>query len=139
MRALQLLREAQDAYATFGSIVDEHGGTLCVTLELPWRDNAHDISCIPPGTYHAQRVFSPKHQRVLFQLIDVPGRSAIEIHPGNTPNDSLGCILVGTAFGEIDGQRAVLASRAAFARLMITLEAEAAFELTVSNPPPPLA
>ena len=50
---------------------------------------------IRPGTYSAQIYQSPRNGRVL--LLDVPGRTFIEIHAGNSVKDTTGCILVGTS------------------------------------------
>lgn len=83
-----------------------------VTLEEPWRDNQPHISCIPAGIYRCVPHNGPKFKNV-WRLEDVPGRSAILIHAGNTTRDIEGCILLGTSFGEIAGMPAVLGSRTA--------------------------
>jgi hypothetical protein len=85
------------------------------TLELPWRNNAPDVSCIPAGTYGVALAWSKKFARLTPHLFGVPGRSYIEIHPGNWTENTAGCILPGTvatstgvgnsriAFGQIVG------------------------------------
>ena len=67
---------------------------ICDTLEPPARC-AHPR--IPDGNYSFVMRRSPKFGRVLPRLVDVPLRSGILIHAGNTVKDTLGCILVGTA------------------------------------------
>lgn len=69
------------------------------TLEDRWQDNKPNVSCIPAGTYvckpHAwERNAGNKFLKV-WEVCDVPGRSAILFHQGNTHNDTRGCILVG--------------------------------------------
>lgn len=71
-------------------------------LELPWKDNKQNISCIPAGIYPVETYNSPKHGKV-FLLKNVPGRSMIEIHAGNYYTDIEGCILPGKDLKEIDG------------------------------------
>jgi len=63
-------------------------------MERPWLDNLKAKSCIPAGTYYCEKVNSPKFGKV-YGLKDVPDRSHILIHAGNTPKDSIGCILLG--------------------------------------------
>ena len=65
------------------------------TLERPWLNNQENISCIPAGRYEVQMLFSEHFQRKLPHLLNVPNRTNVMIHPGNTVNDSEGCILVG--------------------------------------------
>lgn len=111
--------------ATFGQLFDEDGKQVCVTLELPWKYNAKDESCIPTGTYRGFLRKSPKRGYLLYELLAVPGRTHIEIHIGNTTADSKGCVLVGMRFGELNGVKAVLDSRPAFAAWMaVTRRAE---------------
>lgn len=62
---------------------------LCNTLE-----RGMDLR-IPAGTYKLFRVKSPELGYDVLVLDNVPNRSAIEIHRGNYPSDSEGCILVG--------------------------------------------
>ena len=69
-----------------------------VTLELPWKENKRNISCIPTGLYRAKKYYSYQHNRTVILLLDVPGRSWIEMHPGNFTNDTRGCILPGESF-----------------------------------------
>ncbi len=78
------------------------GDFQCFTLELPWLDNAQDVSCIPGGKYKAVIYDSPKHGKVLL-LIDVDGREMVEIHSGNYTRQILGCILVGDSIRYLDG------------------------------------
>ena len=75
---------------------------FCKTLELPWKNNEPQISCIPSGEYQIEvqrsNHFSEKFGVDVFLpcVKNVPGRSGVEIHGGNSPADSLGCILVGS-------------------------------------------
>lgn len=69
----------------------------CYTLELPNLKNKARISCIPAGTYKGISGKSPKNG-LCIKLSDVPNRSFIQIHAGNTVADTLGCILVGELF-----------------------------------------
>jgi hypothetical protein len=73
------------------------GGTfVCYSLELPWAWNAKSVSCIPNGQYRA--VVRYDHaDKWRMELQGVPGRGQVQIHIGNFPKDSKGCVLVGTA------------------------------------------
>ena len=66
----------------------------CVGLELPWRLNSRNTSCIPKGFYKVNRHISPKFKEC-FIIENVPERSQILIHAGNSVNDTRGCLLVG--------------------------------------------
>lgn len=75
---------------------------FCQTLELPWRDNKPDVSSIPPGEYLCNQILSPKRGCQVFELQNVPNRSSVEVHWGNSIYDIEGCILVGRAFGIVE-------------------------------------
>lgn len=69
-----------------------NGQFFCFTIELPWRDNKRNISCIPVGAYEIDTRFSKKFQHHLI-VKDVKGRSFILFHPANDANkELLGCI-----------------------------------------------
>lgn len=66
----------------------------CFTVELATGDGG--VGCaIPEGTFRVQMAWSPHFQTRLAHVEHVPGRTGIEIHDGNTPKDTDGCILVG--------------------------------------------
>lgn len=91
---LQLTRLKSTYEYTHGILF--HGQNfLCYTLELPWRNNEKLVSCIPWGRYVAIRHPSPRFGMTL-AVKEVPGRSGIIFHAGNTVVDSKGCVLVGT-------------------------------------------
>lgn len=61
------------------------------SLELPWHDNAPEISCVPRGLYIAHLRPSSKFGYAVYELENVPNRVACEIHIGNWAGDvSLG-------------------------------------------------
>jgi len=61
-------------------------------IELPWRDNQRNVSCIPEGTYPLKVRFSKKFGPHLL-VQDVPDRNLILIHPANDARkELLGCI-----------------------------------------------
>jgi hypothetical protein len=83
-----------------GSIIGElsvNGSFLCYTLELPWRWNQNNVSCIPLGRYRGYLRYD-KADGWRIQLTNVPGRAGVQIHVGNYPSDIKGCILVGTTY-----------------------------------------
>jgi hypothetical protein len=99
---------------------------FCDTLEDTTRDLDKDgidevkifgQTSIPYGTYKVTLVHSPHFDRIVPLLHDVNGFSAVEIHIGNTPKDTLGCILVGK--NTIKGQ--LIESTITFNKLMDTI------------------
>lgn len=87
---LELKREYLDN-ATHGKLF-LNGDFITHTIELPWRDNRKQISCIPEGTYQLRRRFSAKF-KWHYVLLNVPDRSYILIHPANNAQKELqGCI-----------------------------------------------
>ena len=62
------------------------------TIELPWKENKKQVSCIPEGVYELRPRYSEKFKHHLV-LENVPNRSLILIHPANDANKELqGCI-----------------------------------------------
>jgi hypothetical protein len=96
------------------------------TLELPWRNNQRNISCIPSAFYNVVPRYSVKF-RNHFHVLDVPARSWILFHVGNWPKDTDGCILVGLDFADIDGDGLpeVVSSRIAMNRLVRLVDGRA--------------
>lgn len=129
---ITLLRLFSSDQGTEGVLMVPDLGFACHTLELPWRGNQTNISCIPPGTY--PMVWRETQRRATYHITGVPHRSFILIHSGNLAGDTRkgfqthaqGCILLGRRMGWLYNQRAVLISRATvkqFHRLMDQYEA----------------
>lgn len=103
-------------------------GTRYTTLELGWRNNKPRQSCIPAGTYKAAIKKSGKFGTV-YRLEGVPDRSEILIHAGNVAGntakgqkaDSMGCILIGTGHGVVNGLPAVTNSRVGLEQFMAAM------------------
>lgn len=112
---LNLIRIHSDLLSTRG-VLKYGRRVLCHTLELPWRSNDKNISCIPEGSYAVIKASSPRFGEC-FYFRDVPARSGILIHAGNSVADTRGCILVGL---DTDDKN-VLHSRLAMDRLLSVL------------------
>lgn len=94
---LLLIRDSMTEESTMGKLF-LNGEEFCDTLELAWKDNQKNISCIPAGEYDARlRLPRESATRDYIHLLvkDVPNRSYILFHIGNTTKDTQGCILVG--------------------------------------------
>lgn len=132
---MELIRVAQNDIATYGVLIN--GLTpFAVTLERPWRNNRVGESCIPPGpggdssTYQCRRVLSPKFG-VTFEVMEVPGRSAILFHKGNIDDDSHGCILIGESFNPVLGKPGISESGHGFEEFLALLKMTDRFPLVV--------
>ena len=65
---------------------------MMYSIELPWKDNLAQVSCIPEGRYELVKRWSPKFNRHL-QVVNVSQRENILIHPANDATHELkGCI-----------------------------------------------
>ncbi len=75
------------------------------SLELPYLDNEHNISCIPAGIYDCEKIQHKKYG-ICFWVKDVPGREGVLIHIGNYASgkkkDTRGCILPGLRFIDLN-------------------------------------
>lgn len=115
------------------------------TLEEEAKGNQTSISDIPAGEYTCRRRIYNKGGYETFEVTDVPGRSAILIHRGNTEEHTEGCILLGMKVGTLpvakpeDGEPArhkiaVLSSGVAHRAFMALQEGTDEFRLTVKDP-----
>lgn len=103
---------------------------VCVTCENPWRNNKPRESCIPPGDFEVTSHNGAKYKNV-WVLHDVPGRSAILIHSGNTEKDTDGCIIVGMSFARFGDVTGVAQSGVAISLLRSVLPKE--FKISIRN------
>lgn len=121
--SIYITRKSTGDQGTFGQLVLPSGWS-CVTGELPWRDNAPGLSCIPAGIYRGVLKPSFRFRTNLIELQDVPCRDHILIHKGNLCGDPSkgfisdveGCILLGMSEGVLQDQRAVLGSTTAITK-----------------------
>jgi len=130
MKKVELIRVEQDDKATIG-VLKVDGKAVCWTLEEPWRDNRKDVSCIPEGSYPLVLEYSPSKGRRLWTIQNVPQRSYVRIHAGNTVEDTEGCPLTGNAIGSLNGKRAVLDSRRALSKFSHAMEGSKEAEISV--------
>jgi len=112
-----------------------NGEFLCYTLENPWYKNKRNVSCIPVGLYDVRlRLPRESATRDYVHLLvkEVPNRSYILFHIGNTAKDTKGCILTGMSRQD----NMVLHSKKAHTLLMqVLLDNELAenIELIIKN------
>ncbi len=90
------------------------GVPIVYTLERSWVGNLPSVSAVPSGTYHATLRYDHEDGWRL-EMQDVKFRKNIQIHIGNWPKDSHGCVLVGTS---VDPEKCeVLSSAVAYEKL----------------------
>lgn len=108
---LVIKRLESDEVETLGLIsVIRDGEVLCTThsLELPWRDNQRNISCIPTGSYTGRvldteaELSTTRFDYKCIAIDNVPERSGIKIHIANYVHQIRGCIIPGKGRRDID-------------------------------------
>lgn len=107
----------------FCDTIEDADRELTDTMEIDeiLANKLKGITAIPTGKYDVILTFSPRFKRVLPLLLNVKGFEGIRIHPGNSAEDTEGCLLV----GENKEKGKVINSRATFERLMsVLLEGE---------------
>lgn len=105
----------------------------CYTVERPWRNNRPRVSCIPEGEYPLRLGQYHRGGYPAYEVLDVPNRSLIKIHAGNTANDVIGCIALGSAPGWLNRTWAVSRSRDALAAFMSAMDGAERGQLTVTR------
>ena len=135
---LKLLR-AYTPQGTIGKLL-VRGKEQCWVLENPWKSNKQNVSCVPPGVYSMKRRESPVVERSTsgeftggWEITDVPERSWIMIHPGNTIDDTEGCPLPGKTQTIHNNKQFVGQSRDAFRELMTILDEETEWTIEIMS------
>ena len=131
MKLVTVKRIAETDDGMFGVILD--GITpFALTLENMWLNNVRNLSCIPAGEYRCERVNSPKFGDT-FEVMDVPDRSHILLHKGNTEDNTHGCILIAEEFGYLNKKTAILSSKQGYGEFMQRLEGLDEFTLKIED------
>ena len=113
---ITLERFAYSPFGVFGKLMIPE--FECFTVERPWLDNKPRVSCIPEGEYKIQLGIYNRGGYEAYEVMDVPNRSLIKIHIGNTIDDIVGCIAPGKALGYLERKWAVTSSKKAFQEFM---------------------
>jgi hypothetical protein len=107
-----------------------NGEQMFYGLEPAKRDPPYKPRAIPVGTYEVRNIYSDKHKRIVPHVVNVPGFQEIEIHIGNYPHDTEGCLLI----GRTRSKDFVAGSAEAFDELYtLTLKAEGAITITYTE------
>lgn len=125
---LLLVRKNRYSTGTGGELLID-GAFQAFTQERPLDSVQGSVGpyAVPNGTYPIRLEYSLHFDMITPHLVNVPGRSYIEIHPGNYPTQIEGCIEVGlTQDKDYVGQ-----SRVAFQALMRKLSGETGLSITI--------
>ncbi len=107
---------------TFGKIRIEN--EYFYTMELPWRDNHSNVSCIPAGIYECRFTLSARFGYGMYLVENVNQRNGVRIHSANFAGDKTlgfrcqlaGCIALGMHLGKMANQKCLLLSHQAVSK-----------------------
>lgn len=110
---VHIIRDETSEQGTLGKMYID-GVYFCETLQ-PDEDDKNRFY-IPSGHYLCKRFHGVKWPNT-FEII-CPPHTALLFHAGNVETDSLGCILLGSERGKLQGNRAVLNSGVTFKKFL---------------------
>ena len=130
---MTLVRKVFEKDRTLGELHLEGTGYFCDTLEphcIDWsrEKKVAGKTAIPEGRYRVRVGWSPRRGRNVPWLKKEPHFKDNQIHVGNFPKDTRGCILVGTRNKNI-----LVGSRVVFRKLMGKLQFENDIEIVVKS------
>ena len=119
------------------TLYDQQQGFICYTIELPWLNNKHRISCIPEGKYELTKRYS-QHFGWHLLINDVAQRNYILMHAFNDAvKESKGCIApVSILTGQGKGYNSRLALKKLLAIVYLVLEKGNHVFITITSSPP---
>jgi hypothetical protein len=93
---------------------------------------------IPVGKYRVDLTYSPRFNRNMWEVLQVPGYSGVRFHTGNSSDDTEGCIMPGLGVDlQFNGRYVASRSREAMgqldSRLQSAKDADEQIWLTVSD------
>lgn len=123
-----------DRYAggTIGKLFVD-GRFACFTVELPWKGNRQNVSCIPAGEYDLKWCQSRRFGRCL-EVMSVRNRSGILFHAANLQSECKGCIFPATSVGRSDAGYYGCKSQDALQKFERMLPTDSRYCLLVRNP-----
>ncbi len=128
---IELTRFAYTPMGTFGKLYFPE--FECFTVEKPWNDNKRRVSCIPEGEYEIKLGRFNRGGYDAYELQNVPNRSLVKIHVGNTSDDVIGCIALGKSLGYVKQKWAVISSRTTYKEFMAAMEDVNTANLVISR------
>ena len=126
---VELIRLETGQEGTFG-VLRINKKILGFVLEPPDKLNKANVSHIPSGQYLCRQWNSSRYGKT-YAVMDVPERTGILFHAGNTVQDTAGCLLLGSSIGKLRGDRAVMNSGTTFREFIRLLSDRQAFSLTI--------
>lgn len=107
MKTVKIIRDWQDNNQTLGkcTVYDENNKPVfsAVSLERGWRSNESNVSCVPLGRYPLLLEYSPRFEKDLWELKNVPNRYECKFHSANYWFQLNGCIALGSSLSDING------------------------------------
>ena len=94
MEIVELVRIVTGPERTMGVLI-LGAEPFAMTIEPRAFDNLEGASCIPASTYICKMSLSKRFGKV-YKVQNVPCRTGILIHPGNSVDETAGCILMGS-------------------------------------------
>lgn len=96
---IELFRRNQDQTQTLGNctvLMDNDLPTFAsLSLERGWQNNKPMVSCLPIGIYDVVLEWSPKFNKMLWEIKGVPGRSEAKFHSASFWFNLNGCVALG--------------------------------------------
>lgn len=110
-------------------------GTLGIFIidDIPLFLSLEPAACVEAGSYQCDIYDSPKKKTIVYLLKNVPNKTYVEIHVGNSIEDTTACILIGRGFSMIaENSLYISESQISFDRFLAKTNREP-FMLTIED------